>query len=175
MKRFEEMRKALTLSRDHRLVLHQVPMILTPRWVLVNIQKEMERMGGRKKAKEAYYQIGFDSGYNFSRLMRKTKKLSGEDLAWACLSSISLRGWGKFRMMKLDTKKGVGVFRISRSAMSEGYGRTGQTVCHIWAGAMAGVVQEIIDYQDLDFKVKGREVACRSRGNRNCQFRISPV
>jgi predicted hydrocarbon binding protein len=175
MKRFEDVRSRLKLTRDHRLVLHDVPMILTPRWVLVNIQKELEKIGGLSKAKEAYYRIGFDSGYTFSQLLRKTEKVSGEDLVRSCLTSISLRGWGNFRIIKLDPKRGAGIFRISRSAISEGYGRIGRTVCHIWAGAMTGVVQEIIDHEGLNHKVKGREVACRSRGDEYCEFRISPI
>ena len=174
MKQFEDVRKKLKLSRDHRLVLHDVPMILTPRWVLVNIQKEMEKIGGRRKAAEAYYRVGFDSGYTFSRLLRKSEKLSGEDLVRSCLASISLRGWCKFTVTRFDPEKGTAVFRISHSAISEGYCRTVRAVCHIWAGALTGVVQEAVDHLEVNLKVRGREAACKSKGDGCCEFRISP-
>jgi predicted hydrocarbon binding protein len=175
VKQFEQMKKTLNLTHDNRLFMGTVPMILTPRWVLVNIQKELEKIGGLSAAKKSYYRVGFDSGYHFSEILRKTGKLSGEALVRFCLNSISLRGWGKFNLIRLDPKKGIGVFRIRRSAMSEGFGRIGRTVCHIWAGALAGVVQETIDDQDLPLKVKGKEITCKSRGDRYCEFRVSPI
>ena len=42
MKRFNEIKGRLKLDRDHRLLFGVVPMILTPRWFFVNIQKELE-------------------------------------------------------------------------------------------------------------------------------------
>ena len=43
MESFDDLKGRLKFDKNHRLVFGVVPMILTPRWFFVNIQKELER------------------------------------------------------------------------------------------------------------------------------------
>jgi predicted hydrocarbon binding protein len=175
MEAFESLKKRLNFDRRHRILLGVVPMILTPRWFFVNVQKELEKACGRKVAKEVYYRAGFESAYKFCKTLRQSEGLDGSDTVGVYLDSMSLRGWGKFRIVRLDVGGGIGLFRLERSAFADEYGSVGQTVCHCWPGAMAGALQEVIDAYSLDRVVRGREVRCRGKGEPFCEFLVQPL
>jgi predicted hydrocarbon binding protein len=175
MKRFDEIKEKLKLGRGHRLLLGVVPMVLTPRWFFVNVQKELEKAGGLKLAKEVYYRAGFESAYKYCRTQRRVERLTGIETVRRYLSSMSIRGWGKFVITALDEQRGKGTFRLYRSGFSEEYGSVKRTVCHWVPGAMAGAVQEVVDAKGLSLQVKGRELKCRSKGDPYCEFAVSPI
>jgi predicted hydrocarbon binding protein len=175
MRTFDDLKGRLKFNKDHRLLLGTIPMILTPRWFFVNIQKELEKAGGLKLAKDVYYRAGFESAYKFCQVMRETEGISGREIVQGYLDSMSLRGWGKFKILLLDEEKGKGIFRLYQSAFGEEYGSVGRMVCHCWPGAMAGAVQEIIDTHGLDLQVKGRESKCKAKGDSYCEFIVAPI
>lgn len=175
MRTFDSLKGRLKLDKHYRLLLGIVPMILTPRWFFVNVQKELEKAGGLKLAKEVYYRAGFESAYKFCQTLRKAERIAGNRTVRAYLDSMSLRGWGKFKILLLDEEKGKGIFRLYQSAFGEEYGSVGRMVCHCWPGAMAGAVQEIIDTHGLDLQVKGRESKCKAKGDSYCEFIVAPI
>lgn len=175
MESFDDLKGRLKFDKNHRLVLGIVPMILTPRWFFVNIQKELEKAGGLELAKRVYYRAGFESAYKFCQMVRKVEKITGKDIVERYLGSMSLRGWGRFEIVQLDVERGVGFFRLYGSAFCEEYGPMRRTVCHCWPGAMAGAIKEIIDARALNFQIKGREVKCKARGERYCEFVVKPI
>ena len=175
MRSFDDLKSKLKFDKNHRILLGIVPMILTPRWFFVNVQKELEKAGGLKLAKEVYYRAGFESAYKYCRTLRKAEEIEGNHTVKAYLDSMSLRGWGKFKIVLLNEEKGEGVFRLYQSAFSEEYGSVGRMVCHCWPGAMAGALQEILDTHGLTPRVKGREVKCKARGDGYCEFIVGPI
>ena len=175
MNAFNDLKRGLRLDKKHRVLFGGVPMILTPRWFFVNVQKELEKAGGLKLAKEVYYRAGFESAYKFCQTLRKAERIAGNRTVRAYLDSMSLRGWGKFKILLLDEEKGKGIFRLYQSAFGEEYGSVGRMVCHCWPGAMAGAVQEIIDTHGLDLQVKGRESKCKAKGDSYCEFIVAPI
>jgi len=172
---FESLKRKLTLDRNHRILFGSVPMILTPRWFFVNVQKELEKAGGLKLAKEVYYRAGFESAYKYCQTQRALDKLAGIETVQRYLSSMSVRGWGRFQMVEIDQKKGTGYFRLYRSGFSEEYGSVKRMVCHWVPGAMAGAVQEAVDAEGFSPKVKGTERKCKSKGDEYCEFVVSPI
>ena len=175
MDAFNSLKGKLKLDRKHRVLYGVVPMVLTPRWFFVNVQRELERAGGVKLAREVYYQAGFESAYKYCRTQRRVERLTGIETVQRYLSSMSIRGWGKFVITDLDEQRGKGAFRLYRSGFSEEYGSVKRTVCHWVPGAMAGAVQEVVDAQGLSLQVKGRELKCRSKGDPYCEFAVSPI
>lgn len=175
MRPFDDLKRKLSFDKNHRILLGIIPMIITPRWFFVNVQKELEKAGGLRLAKEIYYRAGFESAYKFCQALRKTERISGRDIVQRVLDGISVRGFGKFKIVKLDEEKGVGVFRLYQSGFSEEYGTIGRTVCHTWPGGMAGVVQEMVDARGFNFQIKGREVKCKARGDGYCEFVVAPI
>jgi predicted hydrocarbon binding protein len=175
MKGFDEIKEGLKIGRDRRVLLGVVPMILTPRWFFVNVQKELEKAAGVKLAREVYYRAGFESAYRYCQTQRKVGWLAGIETVQGYLSSMSIRGWGRFEIVELDEQRGKGTFRLYRSGFSEEYGSVKRTVCHWVPGAMAGAVQEVVDAQGIPLRVTGRELKCRSKGDAFCQFVVSPI
>jgi len=101
-------------------------MIITPRWFFVNVQKELEKAGGLKLAKEVYYRAGFESAYKYCQTQRKAEKIAGIETVQKYLGSMSIRGWGKFKIVQLDERRGKGIFRLYQSAFGEEYGPKGR-------------------------------------------------
>ena len=172
---FESLKRKLKLDSKHRVLFGPVPMILTPRWFFVNVQKGLEKAGGLKLAKEVYYRAGFESAYKYCQTQRKLDRLTGIETVRRYLSSMSIRGWGRFKIVKLDEKTGNGNVRLYQSGFSEEYGSVKRTVCHWVPGAMAGAVQEAVDAEGFSPKVRGRELKCKSKGNEYCEFVVSPI
>ncbi len=175
MDAFKRLKGKLKLDDQHRILSGVVPMILTPRWFFVNIQKELEKTGGRRLAKEVYYRAGFESAYRYCRTQRNAKGLTGTETVEEYLGSMSVRGWGRFKIGQLNGEKGRGFFRLYHSAFGEEYGPKGRTVCHWVPGAMAGAIQEAMDVLSLPLHVKGKEVKCRAKGDRFCEFVVFPI
>lgn len=175
MDNFETLKGKLKADRKGRLLLNGIPMILTPQWFFVNVQKELEKAGGYKLAKMVFYRAGYVSAYKYCKTQRETKGYLGTETIRRYLSSMSLRGWGRFKIVSLDEKDGMGIFRLYWSGFSEEYGLVKRTVCHWVPGAMAGAFQEIVDTHSLCYQIKGREVRCRSRGDTFCEFIVAPV
>ena len=172
---FKNLKGKLKLDDRHQILYGVVPMILTPRWFFVNVQKELEKTAWVKLAREVYYRAGFESAYKYCQTQRKVGRLAGIETVRGYLSSMSIQGWGRFEIVELDEQRGKGTFRIYRSGFSEEYGSVKRTVCHWVPGAMAGAVQEVIDAQGILLRVKGRELKCRSKGDPCCEFVVSPI
>jgi predicted hydrocarbon binding protein len=173
MEAFRNLKGKLRLDRQNRILMGSVPMILTPRWFFVNVQKELEKIGGLKLAREVYYRAGFESAYRYCRTQRRVEGMTGTETIQRYLASMSIRGWGRFKIVQLDEKKGRGIFRLYRSGFCEEYGLVKRAVCHWVPGALAGALQEIVDTEGLPYQVKGREVKCRSKGDEFCEFVVA--
>ena len=119
MRSFDDLKSKIKFDKNYRILLGIVPMILTPRWFFVNIQKELEKAGGLKLAKEVYYRAGFESAYKYCQTLRKAEEIEGSHTVQAYLDSMSLRGWGKFKIVLLDEERGKGFFDFTNQLLAK--------------------------------------------------------
>jgi predicted hydrocarbon binding protein len=169
-KNIEDIKAQLTIDEEHRLILAKLPMIMTPRMFFVNIQKKIEEISGGDASRLIYYQAAFESAYNYMKNSKKLYMIAGTDLLQQYLDSLSIRGWGKFQILRLDEEKGEGCVQLKHSAIAEEYGSVGRTVCHAWAGALAGAGQFLADEHKKEMEVRGHERLCVSKGDPHCEF-----
>jgi len=174
-KDIEEIKARLIMDGGHRLILANLPMILTPRMFFVNIQRKIEEVSGIDTAHLVFYQAAFESAYHYMENSREVYMITGRDLLQQYLDSLSVRGWGKFEILQLSEEEGEGRVRLSNSAISEEYGRVGRSVCHVWAGAMAGAIKFLADQLNRGVHLRGIENRCLSRGDPYCEFMVKPV
>jgi predicted hydrocarbon binding protein len=170
----EQIKEKLTIDGAGRLVLAGLPMILTPRMFFANIQKRVDETCGEGKGRHIYYQAAFESAYRYMKNSREVYDITGRDILQQYLDSLSVRGWGKFELLELAEEKGEGRIRLNHSGMAEEFGHVGRSVCHVWAGAMAGAIQYLVEEHNKATKVRGRELMCLSKGDPHCEFVVEP-
>lgn len=173
-KGIDEIKARLTMDKAHRLILAKLPMILTPRMFFVNIQKKVEELSGINTGHLVYYQAAFESAYRYMENSKRVYMITGKDLLQQYLDSLSVRGWGRFEILQLVEEKGEGRVRLNHSAIAEEFGRVGRSVCHVWAGAMAGSIKFLADEHNREIEVRGTELLCISKGDPYCEFIIEP-
>jgi len=174
MENFQDIKDQLTLTEDSRLMLGQVPMILTPRWFFVGIMKRVADKAGPDLASEIYYEAAYDGAYKWAKVQMESG-LNGRVVMEQYLGSMTHRGWGRFEIISFDKENGKGRFRYFNSAVALEYGNTGNAVC-IWvSGALAGGFQAILDQSGQELIVKGREDSCLSQGLPYCEFTVVPT
>ena len=173
---FKKLRDKLEVDEAGRLLLvsdvMRVPMILTTRDHIVQIQKACERILGSEKAGEVMYQSGFESGHDFATALAAMSKLKGEEILEEYLRIASVRGWGRFETVKADVSTGLFMVRVHTSIVEEFPPGKGK-VCHIWRGSLAGVVQAILESLGKTGEIKSEEMKCMADGDPYCEIQIT--
>ncbi|MBW2059292.1 MAG: 4-vinyl reductase [Deltaproteobacteria bacterium] len=173
-KDIDEIKTALTMDEAHRLILADLPMILTPRMFFVNIQKKVEELSGIDTGRRVYYQAAFESAYRYTENSRRVYGITGSDLLQQYLDSLSARGWGRFEILELAEEMGVGRVRLTNSVIAEEFGNVGRSVCHAVAGALAGSIEYLARNHRPEARVRGTEPLCMSKGDPCCEFVVAP-
>jgi len=173
-KGIDEIKAGLTMDKVHRLILAKLPMVLTPRMFFVNIQKKLEEVSDIDTGHVVYYQAAFESTFRYMENSKRFYRITGKDLLQQYLDSLSVRGWGEFEILELVEEKGEGRVRLNHSAIAEEFGRVGRSVCHAWAGAMAGSMQFLANEYNSEIEVRGTEPLCISKGDPYCEFVVEP-
>ncbi len=174
-KDIEEIKARLSMDENQRLILAELPMILTPRMFFVNIQKRVEKEAGIDVGRSIYYEAAFESAYRYLENSKEVYGVTGRDLLQQYLDSLTVRGWGKFQILSLSLEGGEARVRLDHSGIAEEFGVIGRSVCHVWAGAMAGSVQFFVAQRNKQMKIEGTEPLCVSRGDRYCEFVVAPL
>lgn len=174
METFDQLRNSLTLTDDHCLKLHTVPMVLMPRWFFVAIQKQVARLCGDETSRQVYYHAGYEGATLWAQTQIREAGLSGQAVMAQYLGSAGMRGWGRFTILSFETDQGRGRFRLDNSAVAIEIGPVGKTVCDHLPGSLAGAFQAILDHDGKSLKVIGREIKCKSQGNPWCEFVVEP-
>lgn len=174
METFQQIKDQLVLTEDNRLMLNQVPMIMTPLWFFAGIMKKLAEKAGEDIAAEVYYEAGYQGAYDWAAVQMQNG-LSGRAVMEQYLNSMTNRGWGRFEIAAFDRDVGEGAFRFFDSAIALDHGRIGRLVCLWVPGALAGGFQAILDSDGSALRVKGREVSCYSQGEAYCEFEVGPV
>ncbi len=149
----------------------RVPMILTTRDHLSQIQMTCERVLGREKMMEVMYRSGFETGYDFSTAIAGMSELEGVQILEDYLRIASVRGWGRFTVVKADLESGEFVIQ-THSSIVEDFPPGSGKVCHIWRGIFAGVVQTVLESLDKTGVLESEETMCMADGDPYCEIRV---
>lgn len=172
---FRKLKDKLEVDEAGRLLLvsdvMRVPMILTTRDHMTQIQKSCEGILGKEKMMEVMYQSGFEGGYDFSTAIASMSELKGEQIFDEYLRIASVRGWGRFKMVKMDVDTGEFILQIQSSLAEEFQPGEGK-VCHIWRGIFAGVVQTVLESLEKTGTLKSEETKCMADGDPYCEIQI---
>jgi predicted hydrocarbon binding protein len=174
METFEELRGRLSLTRENRLILDTVHMLLMPRWFFVAIKKQVEALAGPDIARKVYYEAGYEGATLWAQRQMKEAGLTGRAVMEQYLRSGSLRGWGHLEIVNFEIDKGTGFFRLHNSAVAEETGSGRGMVCDHLPGSLAGAFQAILDHERRGIRVVGRETKCMSNGDLWCEFVVEP-
>jgi len=127
--------------------------------------------GVLEKMAEVMYQSGFDSGYDFSTAIASMSELSGGQILDEYLRVASVRGWGRFTVVKADLEIGEFIIQMQSSIVEEFAPGSGK-VCHIWRGIFAGIVQTALESLDKTGTLESEETRCMADGDPYCEIRV---
>lgn len=154
-------------------ILNQRLLIVRPE-VIVDLQKQLEQslglsskgfiyLAGEKSAKEGHNLLeGFSDG--------QEGELGPLDALNRVADSMALLGWGRLEVTTTDAAAQRYMLTLENSPIAEAYGPSKKPVCHILAGWLAGVADNILGRNLLC-----EEVACRSQGKPRCEFELRPM
>jgi len=166
----EELLAKLKLDDKGRLILGDVPMILTSRDFLVNLQKTAEEVLGPMGTAALFYRAGFTAAYKLAEAQAKLFNLKGFAVLEKYLELASLEGWwGKCEIIERSEEPLKVVVRFYNS-IAEEWGNVGRPVCHLWRGALAGILKYIADSTGKEIEVKVQETACMAEGDPYCEM-----
>jgi len=172
---FSKLKDKLEVDDAGRLLLvsdvMRVPMILTTRDHISQIQKTCERVLGEDKMVEVMYQSGFETGYDFSTAIASMSELEGVQILDEYLRVASVRGWGRFTVIKADLEIGEFIIQMQSSIVEEFPPSSGK-VCHIWRGIFAGIVQTVLESLDKTGTLESEETRCMADGDPYCEIRV---
>lgn len=97
--------------------------------------------------------------------------LKGEQILEEYIRIASVRGWGRFEIVKADAGSGVFTVRIYNS-FAEEYQPGAGKVCHIWKGTFAGVVKAVLESLDKKGEPKSEETKCMANGDEYCEIQV---
>ena len=170
--KLEELKSNTTIDEHSRINLQGIFMILTPRYFIVNLQKEIENAIGIERAADVMYKAAFESAYRYCEESANNLESGGIEIIGKYPESLSMRGWGSFEILRLDEFEDENRIRLRNSAFGEEYGKIGRTVCYCWSGALAGSIQWDLDAKRIPKRVTGNEVTCISKNDKYCEFVI---
>lgn len=148
-------------SRGERvLVLHPS--------LVVNIQKQLESTVGIS-ARGFLYLAGARSGKAIAENLSARPSRPAELLGDA-LERFSGQGWGRFDLTIVDSAGSMYSVSLVESAIASNYGPSKKPVCHLIAGWIAGLAEELVGQ-----RLMCDETACKAQGRPRCEFEIRPT
>lgn len=175
MEAFHELKEALVLDENNRLMLGDVPMLLIPRWFFAGIHQRVVAAVGLDAAAKIYSGAGFEGAYNWCRVQIE-KGLTGRAVLEQYLDSMSHRGWGKFEIVEYDQEQGSSKIHYENSALALETEPSEHPVCAWFCGALEGAMQAIAEDTQLSQKnFLASETSCLAQGNSCCLFIVNPT
>jgi hypothetical protein len=138
---FEELKAQLLLSTDGSLTLNGLPMILLPRHFFRYVIREVKQLIGAEAFEQMCRQVGYDGAVTFCEAFEKSHNCSPKEALIGYLNEMSIRGWGQFKIKRVDEINGEAEVWLANSALpAEGNLPTGNT---IWEGAVLGALAHV--------------------------------
>ena len=148
------------------LVLLGQPVVMTPNSTLVRLQEYLTEYG----LENLIYYSAKETGIEWFKRMAHLYGIRTSDIPKWGVDTISLAGFGKPSVIKLDFKEKHSIIKLDNSIMSESLGRTNTCVDHLFRGFIAGTIEVMFDEAS-----DAIEVNCKSKGDAYCQFVLKPT
>jgi hypothetical protein len=140
---FKNLRSGLEMGSDGRLNLWGQEMILMPRHFFRYILREVEAVAGPEAFAAIYRKAGSDGAINFCRRFLQVHNCTPPAAVEGYLAEMSLRGWGHFKVQKIDVANCYLEVSLRNSALgAEGDLPSGHV---IWEGALLGAMSFIFE------------------------------
>jgi len=168
--RLEEILGKLKLDEEGRLVLDNVPMIITTRRFIGLIQKIAEEVLGESGAATIMYRAGNQGGYHFAEAQARIFNLKGFEILDKYLSIASVRGWWSRYEVVERSEEPLRVVVRFYNTIAEEWGDVGRPVCHIWRGGLAGILRYMAESMGKKVDIRARETRCIAKGDPYCEI-----
>jgi len=147
------------------VILLGVPIVMHPVGTLVSIRKILEE----RNEVVLLYKASKDSGKGYQLNIKKIFGMNHDKMIEWGINSLTLGGWGKTRIVRLNRDKKTAIIRLDDSAFAKAYGRSKEFVDDIFRGYAAST-GDIIFNTDCD----AVEVKCTAKGDGCCEFLVKP-
>ncbi len=157
--------QSLLITQPGVLQLGPVRYLVMRPETISEIQKGVEDRLGIKSSEYLYTAGSIWAAMEIKRLKVAIGPGRPEELAQLFCRHATSLGWGEWSTQVFSNdEKGVQI-RIDRSPFAEVYGLSDQPVCHLAAGAVAGLVESL-------FRIPAtcNELSCRAQGEDSCRF-----
>ncbi|MCD6230014.1 MAG: hypothetical protein J7K00_04380 [Candidatus Diapherotrites archaeon] len=163
--------KKLMVARQIRfdegcLVLLGQAVVMTPNSTLVKIQESLSKYG----LENIIYYSAKETGLDWFIKMNQSYGISIKNMPKWGIDTVSLAGFGRPKVLKLDIKNKQSIINLENSIMSEYIGRNDKYVDHLFRGFIAGTATMIFGEPSDAIEVK-----CKSKGDAYCQFVLKPT
>lgn len=141
------------------------PIVMCPVVTFVEIRKMLETVD----ATALLYQASKTSGIDYMKSIGKKFGMKEQDLLKWGVNTISLAGWGKTKILKLDPEEKISITVLEDSSFVRCYGKSREPVDDIFRG-YAAATASICFKTDMDVI----EVKCKAMGDRVCEIVAKP-
>ena len=135
---FEELRSRLQLGPDGTLTLNGQGMMLLPRHFLRYVLREVGAVVGAEAFRKMFWKAGRDGAVTFCRRFQEVHGCTRRQAVDGYLNEMSLRGWGRFTVLRLTPETGDMEVALRNSVLApESDLPSGNVICE---GAMCGAM-----------------------------------
>ncbi len=160
-----EKNRTLAFDPDHgSLTLGPLRYLLLRPETLSDVQKGVEDRLGPKSA-EYLYAAGASWAVGALRRIQAATADSPVESARAFCQHATELGWGRFKLRAFDPENKKITVQVSHSAFAGAYGQGDEPVCHLIAGAIGGLAEELFQMPSSCL-----EEMCQVQGNPSCLF-----
>jgi hypothetical protein len=156
MSSFETLKSQLSLDASGGLSLGGQAMILMPRHFFLYIMEEVEAVAGEGALARIYQKAGFDGAVTFCNKYGEAHQTSPEQTVRAYLREMSLRGWGRYEIVRLDPETGHLEVLLCHSALE--HARIRGSRHEVWVAAMEGAMSYLLERCGRPRALRGSEV-----------------
>ena len=152
-----------------------VPMILVPRHFVVNNQRAVEKLLGRKATSDLFRDPGARSAREWCAREAETHSLRGAAIFKHYMKRLSQRGWAQFSVEHLDAAAGYARVRVGHSVfVAERGSQVKRKVCYMFEGWLEGALEYIMTTEGNPLQLKCQELQCAAEGSDHCLFEVRP-
>ncbi len=152
---------------EGKIKLIDDPVVMMPRFIFTSMTSSLIKTMGEMPAGGVNYRAYMDMGKENVEHYKKMGITDPNTLADMAFTFYSQMGWFRIISMAWNEAEKTKTITLAHTVESESFGNAGKKVCYCTAGLLTGIVEGA-----FGIKVRGREIACRSKGDPNCVFEI---
>ena len=154
-----------------------IPMILVPRHFFVNNHAAIEACLGERRYAEQLFEAGRKSAYVWCEQEARTHHLKGVEIFHHYMKRLSQRGWGQFRVERVDADSTHASVRVDHSVfVLEHTDGAQRKTCHMFRGWFCGSLEFAGTLAGRKLKLAASEVQCAAEGRHDhCLFSVAPA